>query len=134
MLCPCWWGKQSAAYCHSMMCSRRYDFDPTLPEERRRLVLTISPVHWAAEWLRPTLPSFKMVGPVLAGPGKPLPAHLEVSSLKLYQSLWSKTHVTFSSLCLLSGQTRLHQLHIGPMRRLSSRLIRAHREPYVLGG
>ncbi len=49
------------------------------PEERRRLVLTIAPVDWAAEWLRPISPNFKMVGPILSEPGKPLPAELEVT-------------------------------------------------------
>ena len=42
--------------------------------------MTIAPVDWAAEWLRPVTPNFKLVGSVLAGPGKPLPAHLEVSA------------------------------------------------------
>ena len=42
--------------------------------------MTIAPVDWAAEWLRPVTPNFKLVGSVLAGPGKPLPAHLEVTS------------------------------------------------------
>ena len=42
------------------------------------MVLTINPVHWAAEWLRPVTPDYKLVGPILSGPGKPLPAHLEV--------------------------------------------------------
>ncbi len=42
------------------------------------MVLTIVPVDWAAEWLRPVTPNYKMVGPMLSGPGKPLPAHLEV--------------------------------------------------------
>ena len=64
-----------------MACSKRYNFDPTLPGERRRLVLTISPVHWAAEWLRPVSPNFKLVGPILAGPGNPLPEHIEVTPL-----------------------------------------------------
>lgn len=41
-------------------------------------MLTISPTHWAAEWLRAVTPNYKLVGPVLAGPGKPLPADLEV--------------------------------------------------------
>ena len=59
--------------------SKRYDFNPELPEERRRQVMTIAPVDWAAEWLRPITPNFKHVGSVLAGPGKPLPANLEVS-------------------------------------------------------
>ena len=58
--------------------SRQYGFDPELPEERRRRVLTIVPVDWAAEWLRPVTPDYKLVGPVLPGPGEPLPAHLEV--------------------------------------------------------
>ena len=61
------------------MCSTKYDFDPELPKERRRRVLTIVPVHWAAEWLRPVTPDYKLVGPVLSEPGKPLPAYLEVS-------------------------------------------------------
>ena len=63
---------------YDALCSAKYGFDPELPEERRRQVLTIVPVDWAAEWLRPVTPNFKHVGPVLAGPGKPLSAHLEV--------------------------------------------------------
>jgi hypothetical protein len=46
-----------------------------------RQVLTIVPTDWAAEWLRPMTPNFKMVGAVLSGPGKPLPVELGVSSL-----------------------------------------------------
>ncbi len=60
--------------------SKHYNFDPELPEERRRLILTIVPVDWAGEWLRPVTPNYKLVGPILAGPGKPLPAYLEVRS------------------------------------------------------
>ena len=41
------------------------------------MVLSISPVDWAAEWLRPVSPSYKYVGPVLAEPGKALPAALQ---------------------------------------------------------
>jgi len=61
------------------MCSKSFNFNPDLPEERGRLVLSMAPVDWAAEWLRPVTPNFKMVGPVLAGPGKALPANLEVN-------------------------------------------------------
>ena len=43
------------------------------------MVLSLSPVDWAAEWLRLKSPSYKYVGPVLAETGKALPAHLEVS-------------------------------------------------------
>ena len=43
-------------------------------------MLTIVPTDWAAEWLRPMTPNFKMVGAVLSRPGKPLPGELEVSS------------------------------------------------------
>lgn len=60
------------------LCSKQYHFNPDLPEERRRMVLTIVPVDWAAEWLRPVSPNYKLVGPILSGPGTPLPAHLEV--------------------------------------------------------
>jgi glucuronosyltransferase len=42
-------------------------------------VLTMAPADWAGEWLRPLPPNFKMVGPLLAEPGKPLPALTEVS-------------------------------------------------------
>ncbi|CAL5226014.1 g8820 [Coccomyxa viridis] len=51
--------------------------DPDAAKERRRMVLSISPVDWAAEWLRPVSPSYKYVGPVLAGPGKALPAQFQ---------------------------------------------------------
>ena len=66
------------------VCSKKVGFNPDLPEERRRLVLTMAPVDWAAEWLRPVTPNFKMVGPILSQPGRPLPADLEVTS-------WSHT-------------------------------------------
>ena len=42
------------------------------------MVMTLLPPDWAAEWVRPTTPDFKMVGPVLTEPGKPLPTDLEV--------------------------------------------------------
>ena len=61
-----------------MLCSKKYDFNPYAAEEGKRMVLSMSPVDWAAEWLRPVSPSYKYVGPVLAGPGKALPADLEV--------------------------------------------------------
>ncbi len=61
-----------------MLCSKKYEFDPELPEERKRMVMTIVPVDWAAEWLCPVRPDYKLVGPILAGPGNPLPADLEV--------------------------------------------------------
>ena len=43
-------------------------------------MMHIVPADWAAEWLRPVSPNMKLVGPVLAGPGKPLPAQFEVCS------------------------------------------------------
>ena len=61
-----------------MLCSKEYGSNPDAARERRRMVLSLSPVDWAAEWLRPVSPSYKYVGPVLAEPGKALPAHLEV--------------------------------------------------------
>ena len=45
------------------------------------MVMTLLPTDWAAEWVRPTTPDFKMVGPVLTGPGKPLPPDLEVREI-----------------------------------------------------
>lgn len=51
------------------------------------MVLSISPVDWAAEWLHPVSPSYKYVGPVLAEPGKALPAHLEVRLCLFARSL-----------------------------------------------
>ena len=54
------------------------------------MVMTLLPTDWAAEWERPTTPDFKMVGPVLTGPGKPLPADLEVrGALSCPDSMWS---------------------------------------------
>ena len=41
-------------------------------------MLSIVPQDWAVEWLRPVPPDYKMVGPILPEPGKPLPADLEV--------------------------------------------------------
>jgi hypothetical protein len=67
-----------------------YGFDPMAPEERRRIALTLTPLDFAVEWLRPVTPDFKMVGPVLARPGKPLPADLEASpSLLLCTRIWA---------------------------------------------
>lgn len=59
-------------------CSKRYNFNADAPQELRRMVLTIAPLDWAAEWVRPVLPNFKMVGPILPEPGKPLPDDIEV--------------------------------------------------------
>ena len=42
------------------------------------MVMTLLPTDCAVEWTLPTTPYFKMVGPVLTEPGKPLPADLEV--------------------------------------------------------
>ena len=64
-----------------------------MPAERKRLVLTIAPVDWAAEWLRPISPNFKMVGPILSEPGKPLPAELEVSCLPALNHQQHKLYV-----------------------------------------
>ena len=61
-----------------MVCSKEHGSNPDAFEERRRMVLSLSPVDWTVEWLRPISPSYKYVGPVLAEPGKALPAHLEV--------------------------------------------------------
>ena len=51
------------------------------------MVLSLSPVDWAAEWLRPISPSYKYVGPVLAEPGKALPAHLEVCPSRMHAAV-----------------------------------------------
>ena len=105
----CWplyrklWSQRCGLDSILVMCSKKYNFDPTLPEERRRLVLTMCPVHWAAEWLRPILPNFKMVGPVLAGPGKPLPTHLEVLSPMLsYDTVLRLMSVLTELVCMSS--------------------------------
>lgn len=86
------------------LCSKSFNFNPDLPEERRRLVLSMAPVDWAAEWLRPVTPNFKMVGPVLAGPGKALPAHIEVTlsldilmHIKLHWSSHQQWHLSIGS-------------------------------------
>ena len=68
-------------------CSNKFGFNPDAAEERRRMVLSLSPVDWAAEWLRPMPPSYKYVGPVLAEPGKALPAHLEVCPSRMHAAV-----------------------------------------------
>lgn len=60
-------------------------------------MLTMAPVDWAAEWLRPVTPNFKMVGPILSQPGRPLPADLEVTS-------WSHAWQRLAASLLLSAQ------------------------------
>lgn len=65
----------------SLACSKQFAFDINGPGERQRHVLTLVPVDWAAEWVRPTPPALKFVGPILSAPGKPLPAELEVHLL-----------------------------------------------------
>lgn len=65
----------------SLVCSKEFAFDINGPGERRRHVLSLVPVDWAAEWVRPTPPAVKFVGPILSAPGKPLPAELEVHLL-----------------------------------------------------
>ena len=73
-----------------MLCSKEYGSNPDAARERRRMVLSLSPVDWAAEWLRPVSPSYKYVGPVLAQPGTALPADLEVCPGLLAKALpWS---------------------------------------------
>lgn len=69
-----------------LTCSKKFGFDANLPENRRRLVMMIAPVDWAAEWLRPVTPNLKLVGPILSEPGKALPAELEVTSPQLKRS------------------------------------------------
>jgi hypothetical protein len=41
--------------------SKTYGIDINAQEERQRLVMTLVPTDWAAEWLRPITPDFKMV-------------------------------------------------------------------------
>ena len=62
-----------------LVSSKEHGFDPDAPIERRRLVLTLVPAHWALEWVRPVTPNFKMVGPLLPRPGQTLPDELDVS-------------------------------------------------------
>jgi hypothetical protein len=71
----------SCTVCLPSPCSKEYGFTVNSARERRRLVLTMAPVDWAVEWLRPVSPRFKMIGPVLAGPGNPLPDDLEARRL-----------------------------------------------------
>lgn len=61
--------------------SRRYGLDTESPEERARLVLTISSADFAVEWVRPLPPNYKMVGPLLPQPPQPLPEELAVIPL-----------------------------------------------------
>ena len=44
------------------------------------MLMTLAPADWAAEWIRPTMPNFKMIGPLLPEPGKALDEELEVIS------------------------------------------------------
>ena len=61
--------------------SKRHDFDTAhLAEERQRMLMTLAPADWAAEWIRPIMPNFKMIGPLLPEPGKALDYELEVCS------------------------------------------------------
>ena len=80
MTCHClkYIHKSDSLKCDLVRCSSEFGLNPDAEEERRRMVLSLSPVDWAAEWLRLKSPSYKYVGPVLAEPGKALPAHLEV--------------------------------------------------------
>ena len=92
----------------TLACSKRYKFEPDKPEERRRLVLTIAPLHWAAEWVRPVPPNFKMVGPILAEPGKPLPQDLEVlmPTTNTRPLHFPDAYIAFTDICsLLSAAT-----------------------------
>lgn len=51
------------------------------------MVLTICNADFAIEWVRPMPPNFKMIGPVLPEPAKPLPADVEVRLLACKQAL-----------------------------------------------
>ncbi len=73
--------KEALRLSFSLACSKQFGFDINGPGERQRHVLTLVPVDWAAEWVRPTPPALKFVGPILSAPGKPLPAELEVHLL-----------------------------------------------------
>ena len=63
-----------------MLRSARYglDMNDAAARAASHPALTIAPLHWAAEWLRPVNPDFKMVGPIMAGPGKALSQEFEV--------------------------------------------------------
>ena len=63
--------------------------DPDDSRERQRLVMTLCIADFAIEWLRPMPPNFKLVGPVLPEPARPLPADLEVHSFKSFFSMES---------------------------------------------
>ena len=43
-------------------------------------MLTIVPAHWAVEWVRPITPNFRLFGPLLPRPGRPLPDEFDVST------------------------------------------------------
>ena len=45
------------------------------------MLMTLAPADWAAEWLRPIMPNFKMIGPLLPEPGKALDSELEVEAI-----------------------------------------------------
>lgn len=74
------------------MASKEHCFDPDAPAERRRLVLTLVPAHWAVEWIRPITPNFKLVGPLLARPGQPLPDEIDVSASSTSQHVALHAH------------------------------------------
>lgn len=89
--------------------SKQYGFEANAPEERRRLVLTLVPVHWSAEWLRPVNPDYILIGPVLAGPGKPLPAEMEVPL--------PSEHAACPAVCLMQHHSALGCDGIGRGKR-----------------
>ena len=83
--------------------------------------MSIAPVDWAAEWLRPMPPNFKFVGPILSEPGKPLPADLEVScpprdplSLPTFVEKRVKRAPVASLDCGIVRVEHLQRLHIRP--------------------
>lgn len=84
-----------------MLCREKYNFNPYAAEEGKRMVLSMSLVDWAAEWLRPVSPSYKYVGPVLAGPSQALPADLEVCPCPCVCSLHS--YILARILCALKA-------------------------------
>ena len=43
-------------------------------------MLTMVPAHWSVEWVRPVTPNFRLFGPLLPRPGRPLPDERDVNT------------------------------------------------------
>ena len=66
-----------------LLCRRKHGVSLAARETRRLETMHLLSSDFALEQPRPLPPKVKMVGPIMAAPAKPLPAHLQVNLILL---------------------------------------------------